>query len=48
MKYLPITFLLASVVLVSIGAFLLNVPLGFFVTGILLAVLSYLVAPKGN
>ncbi|WP_195308082.1 hypothetical protein [Weissella confusa] len=45
---LPLFLLLLGVALVSVGVFLFSVPVGFIVTGLLLALLAYMVSPKGG
>lgn len=48
MKYLPIIFILIAITLISVGVFFLSLPIGFIVTGIMVALLAYMIAPKGN
>lgn len=47
-KYLPIILIIFAMVLISIGVFLMSQSIGFVVTGGLVALLSYLIAPKGD
>lgn len=47
MKYLPIIFILIAITLISVGVFFLSLSLGFIVTGIMVALLAYMIAPKG-
>ncbi|WP_187387513.1 hypothetical protein [Weissella muntiaci] len=46
--YLPAIILLVGFLLISVGAFWMAIPAGFIVLGVLLAVYSFLVIPKGD
>lgn len=47
-KYLPIILIVVAMALISVGVFLMSRSIGFVVTGGLVALLAYLVAPKGD
>lgn len=45
---LPLFLLMLGVALISVGVFLFSIPVGFIVTGLLLALVAYMVTPKGD
>lgn len=42
MQYLSLILIILGLALISVGAFLIHLILGFFVTGIILIILGYL------
>ncbi|GAK30211.1 hypothetical protein WOSG25_020060 [Weissella oryzae SG25] len=47
-NYFPLLMLVVGFILISIGAFICSIMLGFVISGLLLIVLAYLVIPKGD
>lgn len=47
-SYLPLVLTVIAITLISVGVFLWSLSIGFIVTGFLVALLAYLVTPKGD